>query len=434
MPAASITRVVVVAAAVMASVGGMIAVSTGSPHDQGQQSNTPTPTATPTPGLTLANLFVNPAGAGATPTRCPAVCPYVAGDAYGSLDAASDAASCGDLVLVRSGTLAGNQIISSTRTCSGWSTTSCSSCVTIREYPSETVTVTGDLDTNADWTVVDGFTVGGDWDIHTAAINNVLYKNNDVHNVFFDANGTQFITMLGGSVGNVVNSHPQLAPVSGTGSNWMQDVLFQGVDFHDVDCTDCVAFHVECIQVVGGTRITFRGNRFRNCSISDLQLTQYNGSGTPVDFVIENNWFGSPADGGTTSFHVNNAAAEVLNLVFQYNSGTTQPGLDNVALMTNAIIRGNYMPIPSCTLPGSGWSFVNNVWSGGTCSASDASDPTLDFVNTTPTSAMDLHLTSTSSGAVGNGDPTCPAADYDGDSRPLPALTTCDAGSDEVSQ
>ena len=45
-----------------------------------------------------------------------------------------------------------------------------------------------------------------------------------------------------------------------------------------------------------------------------------------------------------------------------------------------------------------------------------------------------FHLTA-GSPAIAHGNPTdCPALDYDGDARPMPAATTCDAGADEVNQ
>jgi hypothetical protein len=240
--------------------------------------------------------------------------------------------------------------------------------------------------------------------------------------VFYSGAPISNISMIGGDVGPVVNSHPQLAPATGIGAGWMTDILFQGVNFHDVTTTDAAAYHVECMQSVGGTRVTFRGNRWSGCGIFDLSLTEYNNSGPPTDYLIENNFFGPSVNGGSYSFHVNSNASAIVRLVLRHNSSPQLFLLKNVVPLQNASVSGNLAPRPVCDAPGS-VSYANNVWTGGTCGSSDFAATSLGFVNA---GALDLHLLD-GAAAFGRGGSSCPSIDFDGQSRSAP----CDAGADE---
>lgn len=81
---------VLVAVAVATTAGGVI-ISSGGGGGGG--------------GSTLANVYINPGTAGASPSRCSTACAYDSTHAYGTYAAAEAAASVGDRINIRSGTL-----------------------------------------------------------------------------------------------------------------------------------------------------------------------------------------------------------------------------------------------------------------------------------------------------------------------------------------
>lgn len=108
-------------------------------------------------GGTTANLWVDTNGG--TCSRSGSLVSYVDASACGSFDAAYDTASCGDKVLVRSGSY-GTQTMTGSKSCSGWSGgTTCSGCVTFSESDGQSASA-GDLYQSASYATFTGINFG----------------------------------------------------------------------------------------------------------------------------------------------------------------------------------------------------------------------------------------------------------------------------------
>ena len=86
-----------------------------------------------------------------------------------------------------------------------------------------------------------------------------------------------------------------------------------GVTFHDIRRSND-SVHGECLQIAGGVGVTIRNSTFVNCMVFDLSITEYNGSGPPTNFLIENNVFAPSVDGGFYSLHFNTNATRLPQL------------------------------------------------------------------------------------------------------------------------
>jgi hypothetical protein len=160
------------------------------------------------------------------------------------------------------------------------------------------------------------------------------------------------------------NYHPQIAPAAGNGAGWIQDILFDGVLWHDMTRSD-TSWHTECLQFAGGTRVTFRNNVWRNCAVFDLSLTQYSGSGSPTSFTIENNFFGTAASGGYYSFDTNAwryglsfrgeiqrmEGRDVLHLGYQRRNPRFRPALEYRARSSSKVGSLGYRKGKSSNFP-----------------------------------------------------------------------------------
>jgi hypothetical protein len=259
----------------------------------------------------------------------------------------------------------------------------------------------------------------GGWSVEAGAAD-VTFRNLDVNGGIF-INGGDSISIIGGSVGPGVDYHPQFAPWP-VGSP-ITNILIDGVEFHDwTRSNDSV--HTECLQIAGGNGVTIRNSVFRNCAVMDLSITEYNGSGAPRNYLIENNVFGSSI-GGYYSLQFNSNASALRDILIRNNSGTQEFLIDNgQPTISNVRVVANVAPLSpwGCS---SRVTYGYNVWQGGACAGTDRNAPS-GFRNP---GALDLHLVS-GAAAIGRGDPgSYPATDMDGESRP--AGGTPDAGADE---
>jgi len=72
-------------------------------------------------------------------------------------------------------------------------------------------------------------------------------------------------------------------------------VTLDGIVIHDQNTSDAVRCHTGGLVVQGGTNITIRNSTFANNAIYDLIVDDPTNGTFPLrDWVIENNWFGSP--------------------------------------------------------------------------------------------------------------------------------------------
>ena len=260
-----------------------------------------------------------------------------------------------------------------------------------------------------------------EWSLNPGT-DDVTLRNLNVRGGIFITGATN-VTIAGGSVGPGVDFHPQFAPWP-AGSP-ISNVVIDGVDFHDWTRTS-TAVHTECLQIAGGVGITVRNSIFRNCAVMDLSITEYNGSGPPTDYTIENNVFGPSVSGGYYSLQFNSNASALRNILVRNNSSTQEFLIDNAQpTITNVRVVANIAPISpwACS---SRVSYARNVWQGATCNATDKNAPS-GFRNP---AALDYHLNA-GSAAINAGDPTnYPAFDMDGQARPMGGAP--DAGADET--
>jgi hypothetical protein len=278
---------------------------------------------------------------------------------------------------------------------------------------------TGSLTVNASHVTLRNLVVNGNWTTNDGT-DDVTFRDLTVNGGIF-INSSSNISVMGGSVGGTMDSHPQFA--SWPENTHIQNILVDGVTFHDIRRSNS-SVHGECLQIAGGTGVTVRNSTFVNCMVFDLSITEYNGSGPPTDYLIENNVFGPSVDGGYYSLHFNTNASDFRNMVVRYNSSPQAFSFTGLQRLTNVRVVGNVAPMS----PGgcaSGISFRYNVWAGAKCGATDL-NAAAGFVNS---GALNLHLLP-GSAAIDRGDPgDAPATDHDGRARPRGAAP--DAGAFE---
>jgi hypothetical protein len=258
------------------------------------------------------------------------------------------------------------------------------------------------------------------WTVEAGAAD-VTFRNLDVNGGIF-INGGDSISIIGGSVGPGVDYHPQFAPWP-VGSP-ITNILIDGVEFHDWTRSNS-SVHTECLQIAGGNGVTIRNSVFRNCAVFALSITEYNGSGPPRNYLIENNVFGTSI-GGYYSLQFNSNASALRDILIRNNSSTQEFLIDNQQpTISNVRAVANVAPIApwNCS---SRVTYAYNVWQGAACSPTDRNVSSLGFRNP---GALDLHLVA-GAAAIGRGDPANhPATDIDGDARPSGGAP--DAGADE---
>ena len=351
-----------------------------------------------------ASYYLSPSGSDANPCTQAAPCR--------SLDRAYRVASPGQTVELAGGSY-GNQTIN----VDGAKTSAAD--VVFRPAAGANVTL-GGLDVYGKHVELQDMTLGG-WDVYPGA-DDVTFRDLTVRGGIFIMGGNA-INIIGGSVGPGVDYHPQIAPYP-IGSP-ITNILIDGVEFHDwTRSNDSV--HTECLQIAGGNGVIIRNSVFRNCAVMDLSITEYNGSGPPTNYTIENNFFAPSIDGGYYSLQFNSNASALRNILIRNNSSTQEFLIDNgQPTISNVRVVANIAPIVPW-LCSSRITYVRNVWQGATCSSSDRNAPA-GFRNP---GALDYHLTS-GAAAIDYGDPTnYPALDIDGQARPAGAGP--DAGADEA--
>jgi hypothetical protein len=219
------------------------------------------------------------------------------------------------------------------------------------------------------------------------------------------------ISIVGGSVGPVVDAHPQFA--SWPLNTHISNILVDGVRFHDISRSSD-AVHTECLQIGGGVGITVRRSVFERCAVLDLSFTEYNGSGPPTDVLVENNVFAPSTSGGYNSLHLNSNASDFRNMEIRYNSATQPFALWGLPKVTNVRVVANVAPYEAWACA-SGIVYVRNIWDGARCGTTDRNAPS-GFVDA---AGLDLRLVA-GAAAIDAGDPTdFPATDIDGRARPL---------------
>jgi hypothetical protein len=257
---------------------------------------------------------------------------------------------------------------------------------------------------------------------------NFITLRNVPVNGWLGYDGGSNITMIGGSVGPVVDAHPQIAPANGWQGQGL-NFAFDGVLFHDITRSN-TSIHTECLQVAGTTNMIIRNSKFTNCDVFDLSFTSYNGAGSVTNLLLENNFFDTAGSGGFFSVHFSAMAGGTV----RFNSAsqamfvdTTAPNSGTLSVIGNNIVGGlldgNSGGCLGSSMAGS---YAYNVTQGVKCGSSDL-NAAPGFVNAT---GVDFHLVN--GAAAIDFVPTSagyPATDIDGKPRPIGAKV--DAGASE---
>jgi hypothetical protein len=425
-------RVFPVIAAIVVGGGGVIAVSTGGP-------SAPPPA---TPSGDAANLWVDVNGG--TCARQSAASAYGDAAACSSLNAAYSAASPGDVVAVKAGSYAA-QDVTATNKISGPN-------ITFRPATGETVSMTG-LSVEASYGTYQDFDLNGaDFMVgmeggqttHQAVANVTGLRLNGRELRIFSAqdvlvqDGDWGPIQPDGAAGGENNKLEVAAGVPGF--TQVQRVTLDGNWFHDAQAADLVAHHIECIAIFSGQDITLTRNKFSNCSVEDV-FVKDNGSGGTIGgtYRVENNWFGTArntlsggaANGEGLVFCTNPPTEIIVNNSFQ-SGGDFQPDSCST-YATSATVQGNYGYglFNICSYPGATYTY--NAWiNRSACTGTGNIGSTSNvFVSDTAGNGFDLHITAGATSLLGQ----IPAAssllgapvDIDNDSR----ATFYDIGSDE---
>lgn len=222
--------------------------------------------------------------------------------------------------------------------------------------------------------------------------NYITLRNVDVTG-WLGYTGGSNISMIGGSVGPVVDAHPQIAPSNGWQGQGV-NFVFDGVNFHDITRTSS-SVHTECLQVAGTTNMIIRNSIFQRCDVFDLSFTEYNGSGKVNNLLLENNFFATAGSGGYFSVHFTAMNGGTV----RFNSATqammvekdTASNMGTMTIIGNnvvgGILDGNSGGCLSTAMAGV---YQYNVTQGWKCGATDV-NAAPGFVNS---ATLDLRLLS----------------------------------------
>jgi hypothetical protein len=382
---------------------------------------------------TVANLWVDTNGG--TCSRQSPASSYSDAAACGSFDAAWDAASVGDVIVVKAGTY-GPQTISGNKISPG---------VTIY---GETTTKIGNLTTNAAFMTLENVTV----DVGSAHMqgwitgaNNITLRNVKLHGLFVIVRITNDnITWDGGELGVAGQTGGARdfcgidgEPVTLEGAD---NITFNGISFHpQATVSNSACAHMEMIRIdLGGSNFTLRNSTFDNgdgSSTASIFITNPVSGGTYNGFKLENNFFGMAESSYALMVHGNVATCN--NWTFAYNTFKPYPAAwDGCRSLSGWLWVGNLGQYATSS-PCAG-THIKNVWQHnmtGTCGSDK-------WVIGTAFSTSALGLGGTGGFYLQAGSPAIDAGetggyctstlgsiDHDRNGRPFG--TACDAGAHE---
>lgn len=274
-----------------------------------------------------------------------------------------------------------------------------------------------------------------------ASAADVTMRNDALKNFDLYSNGTRSshdISFIGGSVGPSADENSRIASDGPSTTASPEDILIEGVDFHDFTVSPGSEAHVECLQVWAVDGLTIRNSTFRNCEVFDifLQKLPEGKAATPSNILIENNFFDCCGSGYYSIRLADHAGTSWKNVTIRNNSLNKEINPDPSVPYSNVKIVGNVGPAVkfwsgstgAIEAKPAGVEVDYNVWYAGSKVGTHDKVAASGFSNA---AAVDFHLTA-GAAAIDAGSPTnSPATDIDGDARPAGAAP--DAGADETS-
>jgi len=396
---------------------------------------TTTPTTTPPPPTTTApvlsasaNLWVSLSG-GSCARQSTKGAEVSSGDC-GTLQAAWDAAQCGDTINIDSGNYGGDPaapvtLFDTNAALRG----TCSSPVVIEPGPGATRSsvIFGQVDSG--YLGQDPVEGSSNWfiqDITIAAVMNVQGDSdndtlNDIQGGTMYINGARNFTLENSNMGPCYNTLPGPNPAITCQSNFKvdpSDVSYGGQTtenitlnhdyFHDFidNNTNSATDHDECIFLNGGVNETIENSKFSVCQLYAIFLQPY--SGVPfTNLVIQNNWFSGTENGGSNADEYGtprNTAVElgsngpigIDGALIRFNSfaadeGITQSSFGNSNDANDRIIA-NILGNGSCD---TGVTYGYNLMiNQPTCGTGDTTITTSPYINPTetPSGVNNYHL------------------------------------------
>ena len=373
--------------------------------------------------------------AGASPGRCAPACEYDASRAYGSFQAAVNAAASGDVIRVKAGTYGPQGSVGSS-----------SKSVTIIGEPGTTI------DTGSTYGTYNHFNLSG----------NVTVESVDIEGDYpmmqiFGSNNTWRKSTFhsGRQIRRCGADEPIIIQDGEANSYTINNTLLQDVVIEqqraaragELGCPSNDPFHLELVRVGRGVsgltfdRVLFgpcpNGTNFVGCGSGQLFLTtsQVNVY-PPRNVVVRNSRFTR-----TVNYHIQtnqNIANSNVNWTLAYNTfGTNEPIAMN-GPHTGIAMIGNLGPRPQLCTPGV--TFTKNVWQwavGTPCGTDkrvtgDSYSTSALGLNTDLTLRAGSPAVDAAEIDLGTDYCTGPlgSVDYEGNLRPVGAA--CDAGADEL--
>jgi chitodextrinase len=405
----------------------------------------------PPPGT--ANLWIDTNGGTCTRQASPGA--YNDAQACSGLQAAANAASTGDLILIKDGTYPGEQLTGSkTLTFQGagpgrpsfGQIMSGASNITVRHvliqnrnYPAQTVCSFWDYtlyvcapNQTYDDVIVDGMDKG-----------KAQGDSSRLGAIEIDSNSTNFV-FKNGEIKAIRDNKGIQGGADG--------MLIENNLIHDVGLTNAgqaAGVHLECAAVTEGANQVWRRNKFWDCSVINWVAQNYVGGPAFGPVTLENNVFAHPMlddvngswQNGAPCLTIvggNNGTNAVNNWVVRFNTFECDVMVDtpsNADDNHSAKWYGNLGTDPGCGAPE--WTMSYNV--GNVCGSSTGSVVVANGLNSSgsPNVApfyvnapgFDFHLKAGANAAVNVGAPTFPSVDLDGNARPFGA--SVDAGAYE---
>ncbi len=270
-------------------------------------SNCPT-TQSNTTASETANLWVNTTSGG-SPSRCATPCAYDATKAYGSLNAAYQAARGGDTIRIIAGTYGSQTITNST------TVNSDAQPVSVLKSGNGQVSFTGEVKILANYLTLDGLSSTAPYDFKNdnyvlqigesgnEGIHDVTINNFDGRNFWIKA--AHHISINGGDWGPSIacraGTYPgaqlenQITGTSGMAST-PHDIKLDGLLIHDQNTDNATSCHTGGLIFQGGYNIVIKNSKFRQNAIYDILFDDFTGTFRTDGITIENNWFGPPVE------------------------------------------------------------------------------------------------------------------------------------------